>query len=93
MNIHKDMRINDGVYQAYKNLFVTVHPKIACKLGFPDHLWLPFFDKPQSDIVVFEIITFQIYNIMVTKCKNLIGTHCVIKFDDELELISISIKN
>ena len=66
-NIHKDMIINDGFYQTNKKLFVTVQPKNACKLEFSDHLWIPFIDQPQSEIVVFAMITFNIYNILVQK--------------------------
>ena len=51
------MRITVNIYQTNKNLFVVVQPKNACKLGFSDHLWLPFLDQPQSKIVVFAIIT------------------------------------
>ena len=51
------MRIPVNIYQTNKKLFVVVQPKNACKLGFSDHLWLPFLDQPQSKIVVFAIIT------------------------------------
>ena len=53
------------VFQTNKKLFVTVNPKHPCKLEFSDHLWLPFLDKPQSDVVVFAIICFQIYKMLV----------------------------
>ena len=53
------MRITDGIFQTNKKLFVTVHPKNARKLEFADNLWLPFVDQLQSDVVVFETITFQ----------------------------------
>ena len=66
-NIHKAVRIPDDIYRTNKKLFVTVQPKNACKLEFVDHLWLPFLDQPQSDMVVFAIINFRIYNIC---CKN-----------------------
>ena len=65
-NIHKDVQIPVDIYQITKNFFVTVQPKNACKLEFADHLWLLFLYKPQSDIVVFIIITFHIYIILVT---------------------------
>ena len=60
-------------------------------MEFSDHLWLPFIDQTQSDIVVFPIITFQIYNILVTKWKHGISTNDIIKFNEELEIISASI--
>ena len=54
------MIIPDEIYQTNQKLFVSVQPKNACKLEFADHLWLPFLDQPQSDIVFFAIITFKI---------------------------------
>ena len=80
INIHKDMQITVNLYQKNRKFFVTVQPKNACKLGFIDHLWLPFLDQPQSDIVFFEIMTFQIYNILVTKCKHGICPNDIISF-------------
>ena len=44
---------------------VTVEPKNARKLGFVDHLWLPFIDQPEPNIVVFPVIDFCIYKILV----------------------------
>ena len=52
-NIHKVVRITVDVHQTNIKLFVTVQPKNACKLEFSDHLWIPFIDQPQSDILVF----------------------------------------
>ena len=69
------MRISDGIYQTNKKLFVTFKPKNAQGLEFAHHLWLPFIDQHQSDVVVFAIINFQIYNILVQKCKHEIGTN------------------
>ena len=60
-------------------------------MGFTYHLWLPFLDQPQSDIVVFAIRTFHIYNILVKKCKHVIGPNDIITFSQELEFISESI--
>ena len=53
MNIHKAMRILDSIFQTNNKLFVMVRPKNACKLEIFGHLWLPFLDQQQSDIVVF----------------------------------------
>ena len=53
MNIHEAMRIPDSLFQTNKNLFVTFHPKNACKLGFTYCLWLLFIDQPMSYFVVF----------------------------------------
>ena len=58
--------------------------KNACKLEFEDHLWLTFLDQPQSEIVVFAIITFHIYTIIVTKWKHGIYTNDLITFNEEL---------
>ena len=60
------MRIPVDIDPMNKKL-VTVQPKIAYKLELQDHLWLPFLDQHQLEIVVFEIITFQIYNKLVQK--------------------------
>ena len=59
------MRITFDIHQTNKKFYVTVQPKNAYKLEFVDHLCLPFLDQPQSNIVVFELITFQTYNILV----------------------------
>ena len=59
------MRIIVYIHQTNKKFSVIVQSKNACKLELVYHLWLPFIDQPQSDIVVFAIITFQIYNIIV----------------------------
>ena len=56
----------------------------ACKLESADHLWLPFLDQPQSEIVVSVIITFHIYDIIVTKWKHGIGPNNIITFNEEL---------
>ena len=65
IKIHKAMRIPDDIHKRNKNLAVTVQPKNACRLEFVDHLWLTSLDQTQYYIVVFAIITFQIYNILV----------------------------
>ena len=65
INIHKDMRIPVDIYQTNKKLLNIFQPKNICKLEFADHLWLPFLDQPQLDIVFFATITFQVYNILV----------------------------
>ena len=80
-SIDKAMRTPTGNHQKKP---VTFQPKNACKLEFTDHLWLYFLDKPQYGIVVFEIITFQINNILVTKWKNGIVTNDKISFNEEL---------
>ena len=61
MNKQKYMRIPDHICKNNKHLFVTVNTRSACKLEFSDHLWLPFIDQPQSDVVVFAMIYFHIY--------------------------------
>ena len=63
--IHEDMRIPVDIHQTNKKFSVTVQPKNAYKLELLDHLWLPFIDQLQSEIVVFLVITSQIYNIIV----------------------------
>ena len=90
-NIHKAVQITVGIYQRNKELFVTVQPKSAYKLEFIDRLQLPFLDQPQSDIVVFAIITCHIYNIIVTKWKHGIVSNDIISLNEELLIISTSI--
>ena len=65
--------------------------KNACKLEFPYHLWLPFIDQTQSNIVVFAIITFQIYNILVLKFIHGIVPNDILTLNEELESLSTSI--
>ena len=66
-NIQISMKIIVDSHETNKNFTITVQQKKACKLEFADHLWLPFLDKPQSDIVFFAIINLQIYHILVSK--------------------------
>ena len=40
------------------------------------------FYQPQSDIIVFAIITFQIYYILVKKWKHGIGINDIITFNE-----------
>ena len=54
-SIHKSMIIPVDIHQTNKKFYFTVQPKNACQLKFEDHLWLPFLDQPQSDIVFFAI--------------------------------------
>ena len=65
-SIHKATRITVDIHQTNKNLYVTVQPKNACKLEFADHLLLQFLDPPRSEIVVFPITNYHIYNIILT---------------------------
>ena len=59
MNIHKAMIIPNVIFQTNKKFFVMVHPKNECRLEMDDHLWPIFLDHPQSDVVVFAIITLR----------------------------------
>ena len=56
-----------------------------------DNLWILFSYQPQSDILVFLIITFYIHNILVLKLKHGIGPNYIITFHEELEFLSASI--
>ena len=69
---------------------MTINPQNACKLEFDGHLWLPFLDQPQSEVVVFIIITFQIYKIIVTKYKNEIFLNGVITFNEKIDFFNIN---
>ena len=48
------------------------------------HLWIPFIDQPQSEVVVFAMITFHIYTILVKKRKYGIGPNNIFSFNEEL---------
>ena len=61
MNRQKAMEIRKRNFPKQTKLFVTVHPRNACKMVFPDHLWLPFLDQLQSDKAVFSNIYSGIY--------------------------------
>ena len=91
INIHKAMQFFVGIYQTNKKIFVIVQPKNTCKLELVDHLWLPFIDQRQYDIVVFAINIFLIYKIIVSKWKHGIGPDDIITFDKKFEIISTSI--
>ena len=54
------MIFTNYVYLKNVILCVTNKPKHSCILVLADHLWLPFFDQPQSDIVVFAIYFLDI---------------------------------
>ena len=58
------MIIPDHICQTNKNLFLMVNNKNSCKLEFSDHLWIPFINQPQSDVLSYEIISFKIYKIL-----------------------------
>ena len=56
-----------------------------------DHLWLPFLDQLQSDVVIIVIIYFQMYTNLVTERKHGISTNDIITFNESLEKISTEI--
>ena len=78
--IRKAMVISVDIHQMNKKFSATVQPKNVCNLELADHLWIKFINQPQSDIVFFAIIKFQIYNILVTKWKHGIGHNDIITF-------------
>ena len=57
-------------------------------MEFTDHLLLPFLDQNQSDVVVFAIISFQIYKILLTEWKHRLASNDIIIFNKELENLS-----
>ena len=89
--IHNAMVSTVEIHQNNKMFSVIVQPKNACKLEFAYNLWLLFINQTHSDILVFAIITFHIYNITVTKCKHGIGPYDIITFNEELNFFSTSI--
>ena len=92
-NINKAMRIPDVIFQTNDKLFVTINPKNACKLEFAVNLQLLFIDQPQPDVVVFEIINFQIHKILVTYWKHGIGNNDIITFNEELKKSQLQLQN
>ena len=52
------MRNPVEIHKTKKKFSVTFQTKNVRKLEFADHLWLSFFDQPQSDIVVFQELIF-----------------------------------
>ena len=71
-----------------KGSLLHFNQKMHVKLEFVDILWPLILDQPQSDIVFFSIIDFQIYNILVSKWKHVIVTIYIITFNEELEFLS-----
>ena len=65
-----------------------VNPRNAYKLEFADHIWLPFLDHPQSDVVVFALISSCIYKFLLTEWKHGIVHDDMISFSEELENLS-----
>ena len=63
MNRHKSMII---YYRTYKKI-ITVNTRNTCKMKFTDNLWLPFIGKPQSNVVLFVIFSFDKYKYIVTE--------------------------
>ena len=82
------MKIPVDIYERNKKFTVIDQQKNASNLEFVDHLWLPFLDQPQSDIVFFARIPLYIYKILLSKFKHGIGTIDIITFNEELEFLS-----
>ena len=88
INKRKSMRIPDRICRNNNKLFVIVNPRNVCKLVFADHLWLPFHDQPQSDVVVVSIIYFRAYKNILTEWKHGISINDIITFNKTLENVS-----
>ena len=82
MNIYKVVRSLGGIFRPIIS-YLWLLIKNARKLEFSDHLWPPFIDRQQSDVVVFEIITFKMYKILVTQWKHGISPNDIITFNEE----------
>ena len=85
------MQVPVNFYKITNVFFVTFQLTNACRLVCIDHLWLTFLEPNQYDIVLFEIITLHIYNIIVTKGQHGIGHNYIIALNESLEFISTSI--
>ena len=80
--------VGHSIFQNNKRLFIAVNPINACNLGFSDHLYLPFIDPTQSDVVFFAIIYICTYINHFTTWKHGISTNYIIVFNENLENIS-----
>ena len=52
-------------------------------MGLAGHLWLPYFDQPQTDVVVSAIFNSLIYKNIVTEWKH--GNNNIIPWNKKLE--------
>ena len=90
MNKYKDLKFLYLIYQNSKRLFVRVNPINIYKFEFSYHLWLPFLDQPQSDVVVFAI-GFLVLKKIVKKWKHGISTYDKITFNENWENVSTEV--
>ena len=82
MSIHGSMSNTGGIFQTNNKLFVTVNRQNSCKLEFDHHLWIPFLNKPQSDIKFFAIIYFHMDKILMKKWEHEIGPNDFVTFNE-----------
>ena len=71
-------------FQTNKKLFVTVHPKNACKLEFYNHLW-PTISRSHTVRCCILSMIFQLYKKLVTQWKHVVIPNNIIKFNEHLE--------
>ena len=65
-------------------MFVTINYRNSYIVALPDHLWLPFIDKPQSYVVVFAMIYSEVYKYLIPKCEHRISIHEIVTSDEYL---------
>ena len=61
-------------------------------MKFSDHLWLPFVDQPQSDVLAFAIFYLYIFIIIVTYWKHGTVPNDIVIFNTESNNHSITNK-
>ena len=54
-------------------------------MGLAGHLWLPYFDQPQTDVVVSAIFNSLIYINIVTEWKHGICNNNIIPLNEKSE--------
>ena len=56
-------------------------------MDFTGHFWSPFLDQPQSYVVVFEMISFEIYKTLVTEYKHVMYINYLITFNETIKIL------
>ena len=62
-------------------------------MDFTGRFWSPFLDQPQSYVVVFEMISFEIYKTLVTEYKHLMYINYLITFNETIKICQHKLYN
>ena len=76
-----------------RKILLTANPQNAYKGAFPNHMWLKIITLPQSDEVVFAMVSFDVYKYIVRTCKNKIIINDILKFNEKVEILLSTIVN